>query len=105
MATPDKVEAVKKVTETLNQNAEERLAPNKDHFDNLMHTAQTSVNPTSFERIDTKAFSADEVQRIETQPAFGDENVSAQKGGTATDQEGKRKQQQGNEVEGVSERS
>jgi molecular chaperone GrpE (heat shock protein) len=105
MAVPDKVEAVKKVTETLSKQPNpidemERLAPNKEHFDSLMHSSQP-IKSSSFERIDTKAFATEEVQSIETKPVFAEENVSAQKGGTATDQERKQRQQQIEEVEGV----
>jgi hypothetical protein len=92
------------VTETLSKQNEEieRLAPNKDQFDSLMNTTQ-SVKPTSFERIDTKAFAIEEVQSVESKPVFAEENVTAQKSGTATDQEQKRRQQQKEEeVEGVS---
>lgn len=107
MAVPDKVEAVRKVTETLSkQNPVEemdRFASNKEHFDTLMNTTQ-SVKPTSFERIDTKAFATEEVQSVESKPVFAEENVSTQKSGTATDQEQKRHQQQQNddEIEGIS---
>jgi hypothetical protein len=106
MAVPDKVEAVQKATETLSKQSNpaeemERMAPNKEHFDTLMSSSQ-SVKPTSFERIDTKAFGTEEVHSIEKQPVFAEENVSAQKSGTATDQEQKRHQQQTEEVEGVS---
>jgi hypothetical protein len=98
MAVPDKLEAVKKVTETLSKQnpAEEmeRFAPNKEHFDTLMNSTTQQVKPTSFERIDTKAFGTEEVQNVETKPVFAEENVSAQKSGTATDQEQKRRQQQ-----------
>lgn len=102
----DKVEAVRKVTETLSKQnpAEEmeHLSPNKEHFDTLMSSTQ-SVKPTSFERIDTKAFATDEVQSVESKPVFAEENVSSQKSGTATDQDQKRRQQQqSEEVEGVS---
>jgi len=97
---------VKKVTETLSKQNPvqemEHLTPNKEHFDTLMSSTQ-SVKPTSFERIDTKAFGSEEVQSIESKPVFAEENVSAQKSGTATDQEQKRRQQQQNEeIEGVS---
>jgi hypothetical protein len=107
MAVPDKVEAVKKVTETLSKQSNpieemERLTPNKEHFDTLMNSSQP-VKSASFERIDTKVFSTEEVQNIETKPVFAEENVSTQKSGTATDQDQKRRQQQKtDEVEGVS---
>jgi len=106
MAAQESVEAVKKVTETLSKQGNpaedlERMAPNKEHFDTLMSSSQP-VKPTSFERIDTKAFGTEEVQSVETKPVFAEENVSAQKSGTATDQEQKRRQQQQTEeVEGV----
>jgi len=82
MAVPDKVEAVKKVTETLSKQSHgaeemERMSPNKEHFDTLMNSSQ--VKPTSFERIDTKVFGAEEVQSVEQKPVFAEENVSTQK--------------------------
>ena len=106
MATPDKLEAVKKVSETLNKQSNpiqemEQMASNKEHFQSLIDSTQP-LKPTSFERIDTKAFAAEDVQGIETKPALADDNVTAQKSGTATDQEGKRRrQQETEEVEGV----
>jgi len=106
MAVPDKLEAVKKVTETLSKQSHpaeemERAAPNKEHFDTLMNSTQ-QIKPTSFERIDTKTLSTEEVQSVEKKPVFAEENVSTQKSGTATDQEQKRhQQQQTEEVEGV----
>jgi hypothetical protein len=106
MATPDKLEAVKKVSETLSKQSNpaeemERMASNKEHFQSLIDSTQP-LKPSSFERLDTKAFSTEEVQPLETKPALGDENVTSQKSGSATDQEGKRgRQQEAEEVEGV----
>jgi len=101
----DNVEAVKKVTETLSKQSPaeemERMAPNKDQFDSLMNSAQ-STKPTSFERVDAHAHSVEEVQSTEKNPVFAEENVSSQKSGSATDQEGRlRRQQDTEEVEGV----
>lgn len=103
----DNVEAVKKVTETLSKQSPaeemERMSPNKDHFDSLMNSAQ-STKPTSFERIDVHVHAqpVEEAQSTEKNPVFAEENVSSQKSGSATDQEGKRRQQQeAEEVEGV----
>lgn len=103
MALSDKVEAVSKVSETKGMNSieeTERLAPNKEHFDNLMQTTNP-IKSTSFERLDTKAFKIEEVQKTETNPIFGDENVTSQKSGTATDQERKRRQQEAEVVDEV----
>lgn len=102
MAAPDKIEAVQKVSNTLSQ----ENFPNKDHFDHFMSStsAAQGIKPSSFERIDTKVYGANEVQSVEPKPVFGDENVTAQKTGTATDEERKRRQQQeSTEIEGVSE--
>lgn len=106
MALPDKVEAVKKVSETLNKQSVsnpaeelERASPNKEHFQSLM---SSQVNqPSSIERLDKANLASEEIQKVEKNPIFTDENVSAQKSGTATDQEGKRRQQSGEEVGGV----
>jgi len=103
MAVPDKIEAVKKVTETLSKQGQnpaelERLSPNKDHFDSLMNSAQKIP---SFEKMDPKALHVEEVQRTELKPVFAEENVSTQKSGTATDQERKRGQQPTEEIEGI----
>lgn len=104
-ATPDKIEAVQKVTETLNKNPAqeaERFNASKEHFQTLM-TSNTPLNTSSIERVNTRAFSAEEVQKIESPPALGDDNVTSQKNGSATDQENKRgQQQQTDEIEGVS---
>jgi hypothetical protein len=103
MALSDKVEAVSKVSETKGMNSieeTERLAPNKEHFDNLMQTTNP-IKSTSFERLDTKAFKTEEVQKTETNPIFGDENVTSQKSGSATDQERKRRQQEAEEADEV----
>lgn len=99
----DKLEAVKKVSETMSKqssNPIEEMAPNKEHFQSLIDSSQP-IKPTSFERIDTKAFSVEEVQSAESKPVTAEENVSVQKGGTATDQEQKRRQPHAEEIEGV----
>jgi hypothetical protein len=101
MALPDKVEAVQKVTETLSKQSAnpveevERVAPNKEHFQSLMsQSTHPDQHPT------TKPL--EEIQKIENNPILGHENVSAQKSGTATDQERKRQQQSGiEEIESV----
>lgn len=103
-ATPDKIEAVKNVTET--QKMESMKAAEEmertEHFQSLIDSKQ-SLKPTSFERVDTKAFSAEDVHRIEEKSALADDNVTAQKSGSATDQEGKGRQKREDEgVEGVS---
>lgn len=99
----DKIEAVKKMTETMSKEnpAEmDRFAGNKDHFDTLMNNSH-QVKSTSFERIDAKAFTTDEVQSLD-KPVFAEENVSAQKNGSATDQDQKRRQRQTDQVEEIS---
>ncbi len=104
----DKVEAVKKVSETLNKQSMnpaeemERMASNKEHFQSLVDSTQP-LKPGSFERVDTKAFAPDEVQSVEKDknPIFTDENVSSQKSGSSTDQDRKRQQSQTEEVEEV----
>lgn len=105
MSTPDKLEAVQKVSETMKTNpAQEmdQLNATKEHFQSLIDSPQ-SITPTSFERVDTTAFAPENVQNTETNPIFGDQNVSAQRDGSATDQEGKRRgKQDAEEVEGVS---
>jgi hypothetical protein len=105
----DKLEAVKKVSETLNKQSMnpaeemERMASNKEHFQSLIDSSQP-LKPTSFERVDTKAFAPAEIENVEIEkkPVFAEENVSSQKSGTATDQERKRKRQpETEEIEGV----
>lgn len=103
MTDTDKIESVKKMSETSrldNNPAEEveRSAPNKEHFDSLMHN---SVKPASMDRMDTKAFNVEENEKIETKQVFGDENVTSQKSGSSTDQENKRGRQGAEEVEEV----
>lgn len=104
MSTPDKLEAVQKVSETMKSNpAQEmdQLSATKEHFQSLIDSPQ-ALKPTSFERVDTTAFAPENVQNTETNPIFGDQNVSAQRNGSATDQEGKRRGKEDDEVEGVS---
>lgn len=102
----DKIEAVKKVTETLSKQSQgleeaEHLSANKGQFDSFMNTAQSIKSP-SFERVDTKAFAIEETQQTEKNPILSDENLSSQKNGSATDQEGKRRQKdETGEIEGV----
>lgn len=105
----DRVEAAKKVSDMLNKQSTnpaeemERMASNKEQFQSLIDSTQP-LKPTSFERIDTKAYGPEEIQstELENKPVFGDENVTAQKSGTATDQERKGgRQHDTEEVEGV----
>lgn len=100
MASPDRVEAVKKVTETLSK----ENIPDAGHFDSLMSSASGAqgVKPSSFERIDTKVYGADELQSVEPKPVFGEQNVTAQKNDSATDRDGRHNRQQTEEIEDVS---
>lgn len=105
-ATPDRLEAVQKVSETMNKespNEQLEHMTKKEHFQTVMSIEKSALSSPSFERVDNKAFNSDEAHKIESTPAFGDENVTAQKNGSATDQEGKKKGNQGQseEVEGV----
>lgn len=104
----DKVEAVRKVSETLNKQSispaeeMERMASHKEQFQSLMDSTQSLKTP-SFERIDHKV--SEEIQSVDTEknPVFAEENVSAQKNGSATDQDRKRgRQPETEEIEGVS---
>lgn len=106
MASPDKIESVKKVTETLDKNPAsdmEQMAQNKDQFDSLMSSSQ-AAKPTSFERIETKSFTVENTNATETKPIFAEENFSSQKSGTATDQQkkGRGGGPSDDEVDGVS---
>ena len=104
MALTDKVEAVKKVSEVLSKEVNpveelERVAPNKEHFQSLLN-ATNPAQPT-FQRTD--GLPIEGTHHLEKNPVFADENVSAQKSGTATDQEGKQKRRQSGteEIESV----
>jgi len=108
MALEQKVEAVKKVGEVLNKQETapisqmeelERVPPNKEHFQTLMNSTQ--VTKPSFQRIDGIAVPED-IHPIE-KPAFGDNNVTVQQNGSATDQDQKKgRQQASDEVEEIS---
>lgn len=108
MALPDKVEAVKKVSETALDNKQlvnpvediERVAPNKEHFQSLMNTQTLQPTLGKLEQMDKRPFTVEEIQKVETNPVFADENVSAQKSGTATDQE-RKNQSKSEEIEGI----
>ena len=86
MATPDKIEAVKKVSEAMSTEGMghveemERMSSTKEQFQTLIDSTRP-VKPSSFERIDTKAFATEDAHSTEKLPVFADENVSAQKRG------------------------
>jgi hypothetical protein len=105
MALEQKIEAVKKVTEALNKQQPaheelERVAPNKEHFQNLLETSHTTQ--PNFQRLDGTAVAPEQVHSVDN-PIFGDNNVTVQGNGTATDQENKKhkRPQQNDEVEGI----
>jgi hypothetical protein len=108
MALEQKIEAVKKVGEVLNKQETapisqmeelERVPPNKEHFQTLMNTAQTTR--PAFQRVDGIAV-PEEVHTVES-PRFEDNDVTVQQNGSATDQEQKKgRQQAGDEVEEIS---
>jgi molecular chaperone GrpE (heat shock protein) len=109
MVLEQKVEAVKKVSEALNKQQTtmpthleelERVPANKEHFQSLLNATQT--NPSTFQRLDGTM--TNEVHPLENNPIFGQEQVSVQGNGTATDQEKKKRPGQeaaDEEVEGV----
>jgi hypothetical protein len=100
----DKIDAVKKVGEAFNnpsvQPVEEleKAAPNADRFHAMLDTPGKNFYP-SFERLDGKSIEG--TQNIENSPTFGEENVSSQKSGSATDQENKRQKQEMEEVDEI----
>ncbi len=107
MALEQKVEAVKKVSEALSKQQPaaaheelERMAPNKEHFQTLLDTSHTA-QPT-FQRLDGTMVAPEGIHPVDN-PIFGDNNVTVQGNGTATDQENKKRQHRGSdEVEGIS---
>ncbi len=111
MAIPEKIDAIKGVSETFEKTKPlspmeganeyvERVSPNKEHFQALLNTTK----PNALGPDTTFVNPSDETQDLSKNPIFSDENVSAQKSGTATDQEGKKRdqRQQNEEVEAVS---
>jgi len=100
MATPDKVESVKKVSETMAMENN----PDPGHFDSMMTSSAGAqgVKPPSFERIDPKVYGADEPQSVEPKPVFGEQNVTSQRSDSSTDRDGQQKKQQTDEIDGVS---
>ncbi len=106
MATGNHLEAVQKVSEavsTQNPIAQAEHMMSKEHFQTLMNTQHSALASPSFERIDAKAFAAEDTQRIENVQAFADDNVTSQKTGSATDQDNQRgrQSQPGEGVEAV----
>lgn len=103
MALNDKIEAVKKVSEALNDKAVhaqeqlERAAPNKEHFQSLLDTS-TITSQTSFQKVDSLPTDG---TNLNTNPILAQEDVKVQGGGTATDQEGKQKRQSSAEEDDV----
>lgn len=100
----DKIEAISKASEmSSKQSGSEDLDhyQKQEHFQSLMGSSQ--VGSVSFERLDTRSMHVDDVQKKEVQPALGDDNVSSQKNGSATDQQNKKGSSQGGaeEIEGI----
>jgi len=89
----DKVEAVKKVAETLKE--VDRIAPNKEQFDTLMNSPKFAA-----EHMEIQPFA--EISELKNQPVFAEEKVSSQR--SSTDQEGREKQKQTEEIEGIEEK-
>jgi hypothetical protein len=107
MALESKIEAVKKVTEALKQDPKppvheelERVSPNKEHFQSLFDSAN---KPLNFQKVEGSYIVAPEgIENQQQNPILAEEHVSAQKSGTATDQENKkRRQSQSEEIEGI----
>lgn len=102
-AIPDRIEASQKISESEATKATpaedlERVAPNKEHFQNLINSSDPMKH--SFERLGGVP---ENVEGIEKNPIFAEENVSSQKTGSATDQEKKGRQgRDDDEVEAAS---
>ena len=108
----DKIQAVRQVSESLsNQSVSagevgEVSAPSAERFQSLMDSSQ-GLKPPSFERVDATALVAElqQTEELQQTPLFSEEGRSAQKNGSATDQEGRRNPQETDEeieeVEGV----
>lgn len=103
-ASPDKIEAVSKVSEALNKpplsqaDDLDRVSPNREHFQQLMDSPkplQTSLQRAT----DGKLVVTEGPQNLENNPIFAAENTSSQKSGSATDQEQNKRQSQGEEEE------
>jgi hypothetical protein len=109
MALNDKIEAVKKVSEALNDKAVhaqeqlERVAPNKEHFQNLLNSSTMTAQP-SFQKVDGTI--PTDINNPAVNPVFAEDNVQVQKSGSATDQEGRKRKHQATDedvvVKGVS---
>ena len=104
MSTPAKIEAVQKVTNALNDDS--RIQP----IEELEHVATReqfqsvldSLNNTQSnfkQQIDGSFVSVEEIPEKDKNSALADPNVTAQKSGTATDQEQKQRQQQSSSEE------
>jgi hypothetical protein len=105
MALNEKIEAVKKISEALNDkavNAQEQLeraAPNREHFQNLIDTSSVTAQP-SFQKMDGTAVSTEGINPANN-PVLAQEDVKVQGNGTATDQESRKKRTQTVEEEDV----
>lgn len=107
MSVPSKMEAVQKVGEALNDkpgNGMERAAPNdapgKENFQKLLNVSQPLQNANAIP--ENKPFAPEGTEKVQDNPIFAEDNVSSQKSGTATDQEGKKKRQNQGDDEEVS---
>lgn len=109
-ASDGKIEGIREVQKTTSSGSTENIDKTnsaEDKFKNLMDSPSSSIQ-RSFERIEPKSVQAvsGDMTAMETKETatFGEENVTGQKLGSATDQEQKRQQHQGEdeEVEGIS---
>ena len=107
MTTPDKIESIQKVGEAGGtksagfQEDVERVAPNKEHFQNLINST-SPLQKNAFERVIEQNVH-ETTQITEKNPIFSEQSLSSQKSGSATDQENKRgKQDQEDEIESIS---
>ncbi len=106
MVLEQKVEAVNKISAVMDKQSQiastqpelERVAPNRELFDNLMKGPDLVAQQGSH-RTDVH------VEPVDKNPIFTDENLSSQKNGSATDQERKQKQhQEVDEIDAVKEK-
>lgn len=94
MTSPNNIQAVTKVTETMNKQAvqeTERVAPKKEQFQSLLNNAQKTA-PVPVERMDKRPATPEEMQKVDNSPIRAEESLSSQKSGDSPDQQKKRQQ-------------
>lgn len=102
----DKIEGIGKAAQSMGKDPAEsvhnveRAEPSPEQFHQLLDAKQPFK--TSFEPLNVQSLPVEGSEKIENHPVLSEEASTSQKGGSATDQEGKQKGKGEESIEGVS---